>query len=97
MSIRKASVLELATAAYELDATVMRGRLAKLPDGTWTVGGINVEGRITPLEGQEIVVIVASLDDSRAVETRICPRCGRDYTGAFCPNCREARLRLRGR
>ncbi len=97
MSIRKASVLELATAAYDLDATVLRGRLGKSPDGTWTIGGIKIEERIAPLEGQEIVVIIASLEDSRAVETRICARCGRDYTGAFCPHCREARLRLRGR
>jgi hypothetical protein len=97
MSVRKASVLELATAAYDLDATVLRGRLTKLPDGTWTVGGVNVEGRMAQLEGHEIVVIVASLDDTREVLPRTCPRCGREYTGAFCPHCREARIRLRGR
>lgn len=97
MSVRKASVLELATAAYDLDATVLRGRLTQAADGTWTVGGIEVLRRIGPLEGQEIVLIAASLDDTREVSPRTCPRCGRDYTGAYCPHCREARLRLRGR
>ena len=97
MSVRKASVLELATAAYDLDATVLRGRLTQAADGTWTVGGIEVLKRIGPLEGQEIVLIAASLDDTREVSPRTCPRCGRDYTGAYCPHCREARLRLRGR
>ena len=97
MSVRKASVLELATAAYDLDATVLRGRLTQAADGTWTVGGIEVLRRIGLLEGQEIVLIAASLDDTREVSPRTCPRCGREYTGAYCPHCREARLRLRGR
>ena len=97
MSVRKASVLELATAAYDLDATVLRGRLTQAADGTWTVGGVEVLRRIGPLEGQEIVLIAASLDDTREVSPRTCPRCGREYTGAYCPHCREARLRLRGR
>ena len=97
MSVRKASVLELATAAYDLDATVLRGRLTQAADGTWTVGGIEVLRRIGSLEGQEIVLIAASLDDTREVSPRTCPRCGREYTGAYCPHCREARLRLRGR
>ena len=33
MSVRKASVLELATAAYDLDANVLRGRLSKSAEG----------------------------------------------------------------
>ncbi len=97
MSVRKASVLELATAAYDLDANVMRGRLIKSPDGSWSITGVDVAGWLAKLEGQEIVLIAASLDDTREVSPRTCPRCGREYTGAYCPHCREARLRLRGR
>jgi hypothetical protein len=97
MSVRKASVLELATAAYDLDASVMRGRLIRSPDGSWTITGVGIDGWLAKYEGQEIVLIAASMDDSREVSPRSCPRCGREYTGAYCPHCREARLRLRGR
>jgi hypothetical protein len=97
MSVRKASVLELATAAYDLDASVMRGRLTRNPDGSWTITGVGVDGWLAKYEGQEIVLIAASMDDTREVSPRTCPRCGREYTGAYCPHCREARLRLRGR
>jgi len=95
--VRKASVLELATAAYDLDANVLRGRLIKSPDGAWTITGVDLAAWLAKLEGQEIVLIAASMDDSREVSPRSCPRCGREYTGAYCPHCREARLRLRGR
>ena len=97
MSVRKASVLELATAAYDLDASVMRGRLTRAPDGSWTITGVGIDGWLAKYEGQEIVLIAASMDDSRDVSPRTCPRCGREYTGAYCMHCREARLRLRGR
>ena len=97
MSVRKASVLELATAAYDLDASVIRGRLTKSPDGSWTITGVGVDDWLAKYVGQEIVLIAASMDDSRQVSPRTCPRCGREYTGAYCPHCREARLRLRGR
>ena len=96
MSVRKASVLELATAAYDLDASVTRGHLYRSPDGTWTVSGVDVAAWLSQYEGQEIVLIAASLDDKREVQPRTCPRCGREFVGAYCPHCREARIRLRG-
>lgn len=97
MSIRKASVLELATAAYDLDASVIRGRLTRRTDGTWVVDGRPVNDWLAAFEAQQVVLIAASLDDSREVPTRTCPRCGREYQGAYCPHCHEARMRLRGR
>jgi hypothetical protein len=97
MSVRKASVLELATAAYDLDASVMRGLLHKLPDGSWAVAEMDIVTWLSKYEGQEIVLIAASLDDKRDVPPRTCPRCGREYVGAYCPHCHEARMRLRGR
>lgn len=96
MSIRKASVLELATAAYDLDASVIRGRLTRRADGAWAVDGRPVNDWLAAFEAQEVVLIAASLDDSREVPTRTCPRCGREYQGAYCPHCHEARMRLRG-
>jgi hypothetical protein len=97
MSVRKASVLELATAAYDLEASVTRGHLHRSPDGKWTVSGMDVAAWLAQYEGQEIVLIAASLDDKREVQPRTCPQCGREYVGAYCPNCHEARMRLRGR
>jgi hypothetical protein len=46
---------------------------------------------------QEIVLIVASLDDDRPMPLKTCRTCGADYRGLECPRCREARIRLRGR
>ncbi len=97
MSVRKASVLELATAAYDLDASVTRGHLFRSPDGAWMVSGVDLAAWLSKFEGQEIVLIAASLDDKREVAPRTCPRCGREFVGAYCPHCREARIRLRGR
>ncbi len=96
MSLRKASVLELATAAYELDATVKRGILRKV-DGRWTVMGDDIENWLKAFDGQEVVLIAASLNDDRPVEPRTCRTCGREYVGIECPHCRDARIRLRGR
>ncbi len=96
MSVRKASILELATAAYDLDVGVMRGRLSRRADGRWEVDGRDINEWLTGYDGQEIILIAASLNDPRDVPQRTCPRCGRDYRGAYCPHCHEARLRLRG-
>ncbi len=96
MSMRKASVLELATAAYELDAAVKRGILHRV-DGRLTVMGEDLENILNRFEGQEIVLIAASLNDERPIEPHVCRTCGRDYFGLECAHCRDARIRLRGR
>ncbi len=96
MSVRKASVLELATHAYELDAGVLRGVLVKGQDGSWTVEGIPLEEWLAPYDGQEMVFIAASLEDDRPMHTKVCGTCGREYQGGECPHCRRVRYRLRG-
>jgi len=96
MSIRKATVLELATHAYELDAGVLRGVLAKNEDGSWTIDGISIEEWLTPYKGQSLVLIAASLEDDRPMKPKTCRTCGREYTGVDCPHCRRVRKRLRG-
>ncbi len=49
------------------------------------------------LSAQEIVLILASMDDERPVDSRVCGTCGTEYIGLHCPRCHEARMRLRGR
>jgi hypothetical protein len=96
MSLRKASVLEMATAAYELDAAVKRGILHRV-EGRLMIMGEDLESVLQRFEGQEIVLIAASLNDDRPVDPRTCRTCGREYFGMECPHCRDARIRLRGR
>ena len=95
MSLRKASVLDMATAAYELDASVKRGTLYKA-DGRWMIMGDDLDSILKRFEGQEIVLIAASLNDERPLDPRVCRTCGREYFGIECPHCRDARIRLRG-
>ncbi|WP_448591287.1 hypothetical protein [Thermoflexus hugenholtzii] len=97
MSLRKASVLELATAAYELEARVLRGLLHRDPEGRWRVGETPLEEWLSAYEGQEAVLILASLSEDAPLPTRVCRTCGREYVGWDCPHCREVRRRLRGR
>jgi hypothetical protein len=96
MSLRKASVLDMATAAYEMDAAVKRGILHRV-EGRLMIMGEDLDSLLQRFEGQEIVLIAASLTDERPVESRVCRTCGREYVGAECPHCRDARIRLRGR
>ncbi len=96
MSMRKATVLEMATAAYELDAAVKRGVLHRA-EGKLMIMGEDLDSVLKRFEGQEIVLIAASLSDERPVDPRVCRTCGREYFGLECPHCRDARMRLRGR
>ena len=96
MSMRKASVLEMATAAYELDAAVKRGLLHRV-EGRLTIMGEDLDSILKRFEDQEIVLIAASLNDDRPVDPRVCRTCGREYYGLECMHCRDARIRLRGR
>lgn len=97
-SYRKASIRELASSAYELDSGVVEGRLCRSPeDGRWMVDSTQLNEWLARYEGQEIVLIVSSLDDDRPVAAKTCGTCGTEYVGIHCPRCREARIRLRGR
>jgi hypothetical protein len=96
MSIRKASVLELATHAYELEAGVLRGVLERNQEGSWTIDGVAIEEWLIPFKSKEIVFIAASLEDDRPMKTKVCRTCGREYEGVECAHCRQVRRRLRG-
>ena len=95
---RKASIRELASAAYELDARVVEGQLHRsAKDGRWMVGNTQLNEWLDRSANQEVVLIVASLDDDRPIPSKTCRTCGTEYVGIHCPRCREARIRLRGR
>jgi hypothetical protein len=94
---RKASIRELASAAYELDSGVIEGTLHRGDDGGWTIGNAELNNWLSKYADQNIVLIVASLDDERPVPLKTCRTCGSEYASAECPRCREARIRLRGR
>jgi hypothetical protein len=95
---RKACIRELASAAYELDSGVVEGRLHRgADDGRWMLDDAKLNEWLARYDGQEIVLIVASLEDDRPVPAKVCRTCGTEYVGIACPRCREARIRLRGR
>ncbi|MBL7064937.1 MAG: hypothetical protein ISS49_12135 [Anaerolineae bacterium] len=94
---RRASVRELASAAYELDSGVVEGRLRRSgEDSRWMVDDVELNEWLARYDGQEIVLIVASLEDDRPIPPKVCRTCGNEYIGVECPRCREIRIRLRG-
>ncbi len=97
MSLRKASILKLGSAAYEMGLQVLRGELGRDDAGQLQINGRQLADWLRDLEGQEIVLIAASLEDKREPVVRTCRTCGRDYTEHECPYCRSSRIRLRGK
>ena len=95
-AIRRAAVLKLASAAYEMKLDVMNGVVSRNGDDQWQIGGYDLVAWLNAHEGQEMVLVLGALDDDQPVETRTCRTCGRDYTDLECPHCRANRIRLRG-
>jgi hypothetical protein len=95
-NVRRAVILKLAAAAYEMDLDVARGLVARDESGRWSIGGRDLETWLAEHEGDEVALILGSLEDERSVEIRTCRTCGRDYTDFECPYCRASRIRLRG-
>ncbi len=94
---RKASIRELAAAAYELDSGVVEGDLHRDGEtGEWMVGDTRLNTWLARYDEEEIVLIAISLDDERPMPTKVCRTCGTEYRGTHCPRCRRARIRLRG-
>ncbi|MBN1659208.1 MAG: hypothetical protein JXA93_12440 [Anaerolineae bacterium] len=95
--IPRASALRLASTARELGAEALRGILEKNDDGRWAVGHIAVESWLSRHAGQEVVLLVAAIDEETPVAyTRTCRTCGNEYEGRICPHCEAVRRRLRG-
>lgn len=95
-AIRRAAILKLASAAYEMKLDVMNGLVTQTEDGRWRIGSHDLIAFLERHQGEELVIVLGSLEDERAVETRTCRTCGRDFTDLECPYCRANRIRLRG-
>jgi hypothetical protein len=95
-AIRRAAILKLASAAYEMKLNVMNGTVRQSEDGRWHIGAHDLNSFLERHQGEELVIVLGLLDDDRPVETRTCRTCGRDYTDLECPYCRANRIRLRG-
>ena len=96
-SIPRASALQLATDARDVGAEALRGILEQNDLGRWTVGHIEVESWLSRHEGEEMVLIVAVIDQKTPMAyVRTCRTCGNDYEGNTCPHCEAVRRRLRG-
>jgi hypothetical protein len=96
-SIRRAAILKLASAAYEMQLDVMNGEVRQDENGRWYIGDHDLQNWLEKQNGREVVFVLGNLEDDRPVETRTCRTCGRDYTELECPHCRANRIRLRGR
>ena len=95
---RKASIRELSMDAYELELDVVHGCVHRSAgDGRWKVDGDTLDRWLAKHDGEEVVLILASLEDDRPLPPKTCRTCGTEYKGASCPRCRTARVRLRGR
>jgi hypothetical protein len=94
---RRAAILKLASAAYEMDLQVLNGVVTRDENGRYHIGHHDLNKLLTQHEGEELVLVLGSLADERPVPTRTCRTCGRDYTDIECPHCRANRIRLRGR
>ena len=93
---RRAAILKMASAAYEMDLDVATGSISQDADGRWLIGKHDLSNWLNDHQGEELVIILGSLEDDRPVATRTCSTCGRDYTDLECPHCRASRIRLRG-
>jgi RNA:NAD 2'-phosphotransferase (TPT1/KptA family) len=95
-NVRRAVILKLSAAAYEMNLEVANGLVTRDEDGRWLIGGRDLDAWLAEHEGHEVAIIIGSLEDEQPVQTRTCRTCGRDYTDFECPYCRASRIRLRG-
>ena len=82
---RRAAILKMATAAFEMDLDVATGIISQDADGRWMVGDHELSHWLNDRQGEEMVIILGSLEDDRPVATRTCSTCGRDFTDLECP------------
>ena len=95
-TIRRVALMKFASAAYEMGLERFSGVLARDESGQWLVGDKPLRQWLSQHQGEEVVVVMGSLADTRPLPPRTCRTCGRDYQEMECPHCRSNRIRLRG-
>ena len=96
MALTKPNALRLASHAMTEGAVALRGQLLQDKDGQYNVGDRNLSEWLAQAEGNEVIIILASVDTTAHTQLQQCYVCGRDYEGDECPHCATARARLRG-
>lgn len=95
---RKASIRELTRSAYQLNGRFIEGVLRWDPGANqWLIGDTTLTQWVSLHEGENVTMILLSMDEKQEIQESTCHTCGRRYVGVECPHCREARFRLRGR
>jgi hypothetical protein len=96
MALTKPNALRLASHAMKEGAVALRGQLLQDEDGQYNVGDRNLSEWLTRAAGNEVIIILASVDTTAHTRLQECSVCGRDYEGQECAHCATARARLRG-
>ena len=90
MTIDSTNASQLATAAREVGAEVLEGKV-RFPSqtGGWQVGDVDLGERLTRFRDQRLMVILAPLGTAER-ETVTCEMCGyeMDETDEECPRCK---------
>jgi len=94
MPIPSTTARQLATRAYDVGASVLRGQLVS-DGGRLTIGDVELQEWLREHVDHEVILVAASIGEAEG-RRRTCRICGREYKGLECPHCRDARLRLRG-
>ena len=96
MALTKPNALRLASHAMNEGAVALRGQLLQDENAQYNIGDRNLSEWLAQAEGNEVIIILASVDTATHTRFRQCGVCGRDYEGEECPHCATARARLRG-
>ena len=96
MALTKPNALRLASHAMSEGAVALRGQLVRDEDAQYKVGDRNLSEWLAQADGNEVIIILASVDTTTHTRLHECSVCGRDYEGEECPHCATARARLRG-
>jgi len=95
MTISRSDARNLSSNATRTGAIVLGGQLVQEGEHFF-VNKTDVTELLENLAGQNVVIIITSVEDQPEERIKNCLTCGREYTGPECPHCARVRSRLRG-